>query len=207
MLRTKIKASSITNLTDARYFSAWDVEYIGFNIEEGTETYVALDKVKEMKAWLEGPSFIAELGSFPNPEEIKVELGFDAFQVGPFCSKDIVEQLSSNALPIMKELVWTQETTWEGLKEECKSLSPFVQYFLLDLNGYSLEGNDYEILSGFCSTYPTFLDVNIPPEKILGFLDLIHPYGLAIKGGEEEKVGYKSFDELDAFFENLEIFE
>ena len=32
-----IKASRITNLTDARYFAAKEVDFLGFNLEEGTE--------------------------------------------------------------------------------------------------------------------------------------------------------------------------
>jgi len=31
----------------------------------------------------------------------------------------------------------------------------------------------------------------------------LQPYGLSIKGGEEEKVGFKSFDEVDEIFEVL----
>jgi phosphoribosylanthranilate isomerase len=35
-----------------------------------------------------------------------------------------------------------------------------------------------------------------------------HPVaGYAVRGSSEEKVGYKSFDDLDALFEGLEVFE
>ena len=39
-------------------------------------------------------------------------------------------------------------------------------------------------------------------EEILNIPNL---HGINVKGGEEEKVGVKSFDELDEFFEALEI--
>jgi hypothetical protein len=35
----------------------------------------------------------------------------------------------------------------------------------------------------------------------------IHPLGLVLLGDEEEKVGYKSFDELDEILDFLEIEE
>jgi phosphoribosylanthranilate isomerase len=35
-----------------------------------------------------------------------------------------------------------------------------------------------------------------------------HPiYGFAVRGSSEEKVGYKSFDDLDDLFEGLETFD
>jgi len=40
------------------------------------------------------------------------------------------------------------------------------------------------------------------PEQTLD----IQPYGIDILGGAEEKVGFKSYEELDVFFEHLEIY-
>jgi len=33
----------------------------------------------------------------------------------------------------------------------------------------------------------------------------VNPTGIVLRGGEEEKVGYKSYDELDVIFEWLEV--
>ena len=35
-----LKATAVMNLTDARYFAAKEVDYLGFNLEEGTEGYL-----------------------------------------------------------------------------------------------------------------------------------------------------------------------
>jgi phosphoribosylanthranilate isomerase len=47
-----IKASRVTNLTDARYFAARGASYIGFNLEEGTEDYLDPIYMKAIKEWL-----------------------------------------------------------------------------------------------------------------------------------------------------------
>jgi phosphoribosylanthranilate isomerase len=48
--------------------------------------------------------------------------------------------------------------------------------------------------------------INIQPNEIESFKSKIKPYGLTVCGGEEEQVGVKSFDELDAIFDILESY-
>jgi len=49
MLKIKVKASQITNLTDARYFAAWEVEWLGFNFDEGSAHYIPPVEMKAIK--------------------------------------------------------------------------------------------------------------------------------------------------------------
>jgi phosphoribosylanthranilate isomerase len=43
----------------------------------------------------------------------------------------------------------------------------------------------------------------IPAEQAQEVLDDLQPAGVNLYGGDEEKVGVKSFDELDAFLEQV----
>ena len=45
MLKTKIIAADLQNLTDARYFAAWLVDYMSFNLSEESAN---LSKIKEI---------------------------------------------------------------------------------------------------------------------------------------------------------------
>jgi len=45
MLKTKIIAADLQNLTDARYFAAWLVDYMSFNLSDPS---VNLPKIKEI---------------------------------------------------------------------------------------------------------------------------------------------------------------
>ena len=58
-----IKASRITSLTDARYFAAKEVDYLGFNLEEGTENYLDPMHMKAIREWVEGPKILGEFAT------------------------------------------------------------------------------------------------------------------------------------------------
>ncbi|MGK0390756.1 MAG: phosphoribosylanthranilate isomerase [Maribacter sp.] len=210
MLKTKIKASRITNLTDARYFSAWEVAYIGFNLEEGNDSYIPPVNVKAMKGWLEGPQFVGEFGSFIDVESVVNlvdALALDAIQVGTLCSQETIQTLHEKEIPIIKEITWNETSNWETVQKEYADLAPFVELFLIDFsqNSFSIDDMKEQIID-ICQLHPTFIDADIKGVDAEGFLAETQAFGLAIKGGDEEKVGYKSFDDLDDIFEALEIF-
>jgi len=49
MLKIKVIADNILNLTDARYFAAYGVDYLVFDIEK-----IAPQSIREIKEWIEG---------------------------------------------------------------------------------------------------------------------------------------------------------
>ena len=86
MLKTRIKASQVTNLTDSRYFAAREVEWLGFNLDAGTENFIHPQNIKAIKEWLEGPKIVGEFG-MQDSNEIKAAidfLGLDVIQVGMY---------------------------------------------------------------------------------------------------------------------------
>jgi len=58
MLTRRVIAADITNLTDARYFAARGVDYLMFDMDK-----IALNKIIEIKDWVEGPELILTLDS------------------------------------------------------------------------------------------------------------------------------------------------
>lgn len=53
MLKRKVVASQVTNLTDARYFAARGIDYLLFDLDQ-----VSLDKIIEINEWVEGPELL-----------------------------------------------------------------------------------------------------------------------------------------------------
>jgi hypothetical protein len=51
--RPKIIAANITNLTDARYFAAWEVDFLLFDLD-----VMSLEKVDEIREWVSGPELL-----------------------------------------------------------------------------------------------------------------------------------------------------
>ena len=61
-------------------------------------------------------------------------------------------------------------------------------------------------LKKWCAQYKIILDFSFQTDQLSELLQLA-PYAIDLKGGEEEKVGFKSYDELDDILDLLMIEE
>ena len=59
-LKTFVKISNVTNLSDARYCAGMGVDLIGFSIDPDSDFYVSPEKAVEIAEWLAGVEFVAE---------------------------------------------------------------------------------------------------------------------------------------------------
>jgi phosphoribosylanthranilate isomerase len=62
----QLKISAITNLTDARYFSAIGAHYLGFCFDVLNENNISIAKAKEIINWLHEPVIVGEFGNASN---------------------------------------------------------------------------------------------------------------------------------------------
>lgn len=208
----KIKANSVQNLTDARYFAAWNVTWMGFSLEPGTEHYCAPKDVQEIKEWVVGPKFVGEFGLSQTEQEIRAAvelLQLDAVQVPTYADTALLTALQD--LTVIKEYVLGSWSDLPQVQEHCRQFSDLVPYFYLNaerggLSWANLQENpaQLELLRQLCEEYAILLSVHCPPTELGALIDQIAPHALNVQGGEEEVVGMKSFDDLDAFFETLE---
>jgi phosphoribosylanthranilate isomerase len=213
MLKTQVKASSITNLTDARYFAAWEVKWLGFNLDTNAEDYIAPVKVKAMKEWVDGVEVVAEFGMQTAAEitELVNVLEIKTLQVGQFADVELVKALSG--FSVIKEIIIETTTSESELLDQIQDFAPYCNHFILnfDKNGFNwaeLENGSIlslELVKNLCEKYSILIGINCPSGDLNNLLNELNPTGLNVKGGEEEQVGMKSFDELDEVFEAIEI--
>lgn len=196
-----IKAARITNLTDARYFAAKDVAFLGFNLEEGTEGYLDPIYMKAMREWVEGPGIVGEY--VHAPAEVVAEsarfFALDAVQVPIRNHSDNLDILAG--VQVILHLEWPVLAS--DLLQICANKAAFVAYFLLDITPEHWPIHK-DLLKTLCAQYPVLLQIELPTETVQTILEEINPAGLNLSGGAEEKVGVKSFDELDTIFDFLE---
>ena len=213
MLTTKIKASSITNLTDARYFAAWMIDWMGFDLTIGSETYVSPQTIQAIHGWVDGVEKIGEF-SLQEADEILSAidmLTLDGVQLGMFTDLATMEKVHKK-VPIIKEIVIDQESTSQWLKDHLTQMAPFTDKFLLnfDKNALSWEAVKrsskikIEDLQDIFQQYPILLSIDVNASNVQEIIEELRPLGLNVKGGDEERVGVKSYDELDQLFEVLE---
>ncbi len=211
MLKIPIKAGQITNLTDARYFAAREVNWLGFSLDTSADTLLPPQQIHAIKEWIEGPKIIIEFG-LQSPEEISSAIEYlqpDAIQLSMFADPAAIKEVVS--LPIFKEVV-IESPDLGGLKDLLSSQSTVVDCFIIDFAKNDILYTDLSIdqrtlLKDLCSDYKLLFHWSDQPASIQQFIEQIQPHGLAMVGGEEEKVGFKSFDELDDLLDLLEIEE
>jgi phosphoribosylanthranilate isomerase len=216
MLRTKVKAGSITNLTDARYFAAWEVEWMGFNLDPASGAYVQPQTVKAIGEWIDGPKLTGEF-NLQSADEIRTAvdmLELDAVQAGMFTNAATLIELQS-PVPVIKEIVVEPGNSNAELRELFGEFAALAQIFLLDFGKNGMDWRQLKLQQNLsvdfvrelCAQYPVLLSLDFDEETLDEVLDTLNPLGLSFTGSEEEKVGFKSFEDIDDLFEILEVRE
>jgi phosphoribosylanthranilate isomerase len=214
MLKTKVKASAVTNLTDARYFAAWEVEWLGFNLDTGAADYIPPANMEAIREWVDGVKILGEFNLQATDEILGAVdmLKLDAVQVGMFADLQTLKALHEAEVPVIQEMVVQDLSELNAIETQMKANEDQVQYFVLDfaknnLKWADIQSNAQGQLQELCGEFPILLSADFPSGQVEDVLETTAAAGISVRGGEEEKVGYKSFDELDDLFEALETFE
>ncbi len=209
MLITKVKASEIANLTDARYFAALEVEWLCFNLEKGAESYIEPQSVMAIKEWVEGPKIVGTFGmqSVEYVQQAITMIGLDAIQLGHFVPIGQIMMLRDT--PIIKEIFIGDQLNTDEIGEHIFMHADYINAFSLkgSVTWASIKENSSQVafLKKICTDYDIIVDFEFKASEINELLHAISPLGINVKGGEEEAVGVKSYDELDDLFENIII--
>lgn len=201
-----VKASRITNLTDARYFAAKEVQYLGFILEEGVPGFLDPMYMKAIREWVAGPKITGEFA--------RVSTDYVA-EAAAFFQLDAVQIPASLHLSNLQKLAGVEtileidgRSSFSEIQEIFQAASAFNTGFLLNF----YEMNDWEdglkshreAWQALLNNRPVFLEADFHPEKLGEILSAFAFTGISVAGGEEERVGVKSFDELEEIFDALE---
>lgn len=167
---------------------------------------------KAICEWVDGVQIVGEFGLQPAEEiaALAAAIGVDVVQVGRFAPLETLAALAAR-WPVIQDVVISLDDTERDMEEHLAAVAAHVQYVQLsfDKNGLTWplleQGRPFGagVLADWCDRYPILLSMDVLPEEVAAVLGALQPDGLAVKGGSEEKIGYKSFDELDAFFDSL----
>ena len=94
MLKRKTIAINVTNLSDARYFAAYEVDNIAYVVAPGGSN---LGQIKEIIAWVEGPTALIQMDEY---DEALIKFALETTGakgvVLPFISLEEIKQLPEN---------------------------------------------------------------------------------------------------------------
>ncbi len=200
-----IKASRLTTLTDARYFAAKDVQFLGFNLEAGTPGYLDPMYMRAIREWVQGPLIVGEYAQAPVAEvrEAAAFFGLDAVQV----TADYVPDLAQLAgLTVLLSVEGAQELA--ALEAVFQQAAPYVEHFVLHFSAHTdlatQLGPRAEFWKDRCAQYSVLLHWDGPFHELPAVLGTWPFAGLSLTGGAEQQVGVKSFEEVEEVFEWLE---
>lgn len=69
-LKTSVKVSHISNLSDARYCAGMGVELLGFRVIPGEVHYMPPHVFQEIRGWIAGPAIVAEMYGLTGTDQI-----------------------------------------------------------------------------------------------------------------------------------------
>lgn len=181
MLSRKAIAYNVNNLTDARYFAAWGVSYITFGYNPSQDIEQQITAYTEIKNWCEGIQFLISYDmqdQLHDVQRISKEVELDGVVQSPLIHADYPEGI------IFRKM----ETLPQQIEEENIILTT-SQFQISELRSLSQSNQMYVPIT----------------QSNLAFLKDHEDIGLLLQGSPEEKVGYKSYDELDTLLEELSI--
>ena len=209
-LKTLTKVGSISNLSDARYCAGMGVDMIGFSLDEDDEHYISPTEIQAISSWLAGVKLVGETKHF-DIDKINDE---NKFLLDP--NRKINDAINTLGLD------YIQFDNAHNFDKYQFIAKPIIQkVYVLDANVLHLylgkvdyilfesKKTDFDLLKvreqlkAFSSLYPILVGSGITADNILTIIDECNIKGIGLKGGKEERPGFKDFDELAEIFEKL----
>lgn len=205
-LKTVIKVSKISNLSDARYCAGMGVQMMGFCLDKHLPSFIDDKKAQEIASWVVGVKIVGELST-----DILVELGdypLDMLEVdSPQLINSLTQSEQHRNAPMIYRLTVDNVETLAFCEEVFSNYYPYISYFLLESNLLTINTQVTDILCRLCASYPILIGFGIHKNNVLEVLETIQPTGIALKGGRETTAGILDFEELVEIIELLEIEE
>lgn len=203
-LKTLVKISNVTNLSDARYCAGMGVDLLGFSMDADAPDYIDPKTFAEIRSWVAGVQIIGET-STTDPEVIEQLL--DSYQ------PDLLQIDESALLPYLgtfgKPLILRvdlSQLTLNQLDALFQTGVAGAEYILLEsASSVHLDDDLKAMLQRLAARYPILLGTGISAGNVHDLLTDLPVRGIALRGGDEDRPGNKEFGELMDILEAIEV--
>jgi phosphoribosylanthranilate isomerase len=195
MLTRTVKISNVTNLSDARYCAGMGVEMLGFSIDEDSPNYISPKKFEDICSWLAGVTLVAET-SQTNPEAILESLRNYPVHAVQVESPGLLSYLHSELDLYEADEISSILSRYEG----------DVSHFLLESDqDAGLSEQWMQVLGALGEEYAILIGFGLDNEFTVAALTELFPnIGIALRGSDEIRPGYKDFGSMMDILEALE---
>ena len=205
MLTRTVKISNVTNLSDARYCAGMGVEMLGFSIDQDSTNYISPKKFEDICSWLSGVTLVAETAQI-DPKAIIKALSEYPVHAVQLESSGLINYLHSELnLPLILRI--SVDTYDAG--EINSILSRYegdVSHFLLESDNNAQLSDDWrQALGTLSNEYSLLVGFGLENESSVNTLvELFPSIGIALRGSDEIRPGYKDFGSMMDILEALE---
>lgn len=205
MLTKTVKISNVTNLSDARYCAGMGVEMLGFSIDEDSPNYISPKKFEDICSWLAGVDLVAETAQ-TDADAIIAAMDKYPVHAVQIESPDLLGYLRRELnLPLLLRI---SVDTYEA-GEVASIMSRYesdVDHFLLESDQEAPLSEEWmQVLGELSEEYPVLIGFGLDNEFTVSALTELFPkIGIALRGSEEIRPGYKDFGSMMDILEGLE---
>ncbi|MTI22447.1 phosphoribosylanthranilate isomerase [Fulvivirga sp. RKSG066] len=192
-LKTFVLISSVNNLSDARYCAGMDVDLIGFNMEKESDQYISPETYAELTEWLSGVEFVGEFDSYDQENIISA---IDAYKAEYIEVKDPAKVAALKSAG--KKVILRQNI-------DSVTIDPNATYLVLEGGSEELSETHLNMIKDLATKHKVLIGFGINDNNVEELIEKTGAHGIALRGGEEIKPGYKDYDELADILEALEI--
>jgi len=187
-LKSLVKVSHLSNLSDARYCAGMGVEMLGFCVIPGTPHYLTPQVFQDIRGWVAGPRIVAEIYGL----ESVVEIDSLVREYAP----DYLE-LSHTEFERFEDFLTLPCIVHVGDLSEINpgNKKPGIAYVIVD--------DDASCADVSSSHYPVLVKV-ASLEKLNALSAAGCFKGFVLSGPEDNRPGYTNYDELGEILEALD---
>lgn len=200
-LKTTVKVSGISNLSDARYCAGMGVHMLGFNFSTNSRSYIEPEKFLEIIAWVSGPEIVAEFfqADMDYIQSVLEKFRFDHVQITDL---SILHELSLSGTGIIASLDLSRYPGLNELIKDLQYVKDIAEFIIIEgIDPAKLKIDDLISLS---ESYKIMAGQGLPVDSIPELIGNSKIYGINLKGGQESRVGFKEYDELSVILELIE---
>ena len=187
-LKSVVKVSHLSNLSDARYCAGMGVDMLGFRVKPGREHYMEPGVFQDIRGWISGPKIVAELYGISSADEIRTVMQSYSPDYFELSLDEFREHEGNLTLPCIVYLSSPADAARLTTKEK-------ISHLLVD------EGTDCSEISSV--QLPVLINIkSLENLKAKLAADCFHGY--VVEGPRELRPGITNYDQLGIILEALE---
>jgi phosphoribosylanthranilate isomerase len=191
MLITKVKAGAVSSLSDARFFAGMGVDWLGFDVNPTSESFVNVDLYKSLVGWVSGPKRV-----------IEIPKALDADSITKLINDYLPECIEVELSEIEKfnyDLPIFARAQLEDI--QTSKITSSIKYLVLETNADLFKYADE--LKSLATQTSILVSISPNQQDIKKVLNELPIAGIALRGSQEVQTGIKDYD-YSELLESLE---